>query len=137
MGTGIPQPSILWSFNGNQLENGILVTITEEVYEENGVTFVRSFLELSSVAITDEGLYQCTVANRLVNDSTVFALAVNLVGGEPAMLHIHVARELFAKCSILLAAVWLIRACSWRRTGHARRVMVVTIICCTSVETCL
>ena len=82
VGTGIPQPSILWSFNGNQLENDSRVTITEDIYEENGITFVRSFLELCSVSISDEGLYQCTVANRLVNDSTVFALAVNLVGGK-------------------------------------------------------
>lgn len=86
VGTGFPQPSISWSFRGNQLENGSRVNITEEVFEEAGETFVRSFLELCSVTILDEGLYQCTVANRLVNDSTFFALDVNSVGGESAAL---------------------------------------------------
>ena len=82
VGTGFPQPTISWSQNGNQLENDSRITITEEVMVESGITFVQSFLEVCSVDIMDAGLYQCTVANRIVNASTYFTLTVNRVGGE-------------------------------------------------------
>ena len=82
VGTGFPQPTISWSVNGSALENTSRITVTEEVFEEGGVTFVQSFLEVCSVNFFDNGLYQCTVANRLANATTYFELAVNLVGGE-------------------------------------------------------
>ena len=82
VGTGFPQPTISWTQNGNQLENDSRITITEEVFEESGVTFVQSFLEVCSVSLMDAGLYQCTVSNRIVNASTYFSLTVNRVGGE-------------------------------------------------------
>ena len=82
VGTGYPLPSISWSFENNLLQNGSRITITEEVIEENGLSFVQSILEVCSVSLLDAGLYQCTVANRLVNDSVYFALTVNLIGGE-------------------------------------------------------
>ena len=82
VGTGFPQPSISWSFNSNPLENSSRITIYEEVIEEAGLTFVQSFLEVCSVGFLDGGLYECTVANRLVNASSNFTLSVNTVGGE-------------------------------------------------------
>ena len=81
MGTGFPQPTISWTLDGLPLENNTRVTIYEEVLEESGLTFVQSFLEVCSVNFFDAGLYQCTVANRLVNASSNFTLAVNVVGG--------------------------------------------------------
>ena len=82
VGTGFPQPSISWSLDGSPLENSSRVTIYEEVIEESGLTFVQSFLEVCSVDFMDAGLYQCTVANRIVNASSNFTLTVSRVGGE-------------------------------------------------------
>ena len=82
VGTGFPQPSISWSLDGAPLENSSRVTFYEEVIEESGITFVQSFLEVCSVDSMDAGLYQCTVANRLVNASSNFTLTINRVGGE-------------------------------------------------------
>ena len=82
VGTGFPQPSISWSLNGSPLENSSRIIISEEVFEEAGITFVQSFLEVCSVGFLDGGLYECTVANRLVNASSNFTLSVNAVGGE-------------------------------------------------------
>ena len=82
VGTGFPQPSITWSVNGLLLELSDRINVTEEVSEVNGVTFVQSILEVCSVTILDSGLYQCMVANQLVNDSTYFDVTVNPIGGE-------------------------------------------------------
>ena len=82
VGTGFPQPSISWSLDGSPLDNSSRVTIYEEVIEESGITFVQSFLEVCSVDFMDAGLYQCTVANRLVNASSNFTLTVSRVGGK-------------------------------------------------------
>ena len=82
VGTGFPVPSILWSLDGSPLENNSRVSIYEEVMVESGITFVQSFLEVCSVGFMDAGLYQCTVANRLVNASSNFTLTINRIGGE-------------------------------------------------------
>ena len=91
VGTGFPQPTISWAVNGSTLDNTSRITITEEVFEEAGVTFVRSFLEVCSVSFFDSGLYQCTVANRLVNASSNFELIVNFIGGEFVVKELSVA----------------------------------------------
>jgi hypothetical protein len=83
VGTGFPLPSISWSLDGSPLENNSRVSVYEELIVESGITFVQSFLEVCSVGFMDAGLYQCTVANRLVNASSNFTLTVNTVGGEP------------------------------------------------------
>jgi hypothetical protein len=82
VGTGFPLPSISWSLDGFLLENNSRVSVYEEVIVESGITFVQSFLEVCSVGFMDAGLYQCTVANRLVNASSNFTLTVNRIGGE-------------------------------------------------------
>ena len=82
VGTGFPQPTISWSFEGSPLENDTRVSIYEEVIEQSGITFVQSFLEVCSVGSIDAGLYQCTVFNRIVNASSNFTLTVNTVGGK-------------------------------------------------------
>ena len=83
VGTGFPQPSISWTLDGSSLENSTNVTIYEEVIEESEFTFIQSFLEVCSVDFMDAGLYQCTVANRIVSDSSNFTLTVNILGGKP------------------------------------------------------
>ena len=82
VGTGFPQPTISWTLDGSPLQNSSRVSIYEEVIEESGITFVQSFLEVCSVNFMDAGLYECTVANRLVNASSNFTLSVNNVGGK-------------------------------------------------------
>ena len=87
VGTGFPQPTISWTLDGSPLQNSSRVSIYEEVMEESGITFVQSFLEVCSVNFMDAGLYECTVANRLVNASSNFTLTVNNVGGKPFQIY--------------------------------------------------
>ena len=82
VGTGFPQPSISWSFNGNQLDNDSRVTIYEEVTEQAGMTFVESILEVCGVTLLDGGLFECAVSNRLVNSTANFTLTVNDIIGK-------------------------------------------------------
>ena len=88
VGTGFPQLSISWSLDGSPLENNSRVSIYEEVIEESGITFVQSFLVVCSVGFMDAGLYQCTVANRLVNASSNFTLTVNRAAGKPSIVYL-------------------------------------------------
>ena len=86
VGTGFPLPSISWTVDGFTLENNSRINIIEEVIEEGGTTFVQSILEVCSVSLLDAGLYQCTIANRIVNDSSDFNLTVRAIGGELSLL---------------------------------------------------
>ena len=83
VGTGFPQPSISWTFNGSPLENTTRVSIYESTTEAAGMTFVESILEVCSVTLLDSGLFECTVSNnRLVNATANFTLTVIGVVGE-------------------------------------------------------
>ena len=76
-GTGFQQPSITWTHNGQPLKNNSRITIYENATEEDGgLTFVFSMLEVCSVRVSDDGLYECIVANRFVSDSANFTLTV-------------------------------------------------------------
>ena len=113
VGTGFPVPSISWSLNGFTLENDSRVSIYEEVIVESGITFVQSFLEVCSVGFMDAGLYQCTVANRLVNASSNFTLTINRVGGERQCCT-HLLWQCYTTTIILLSAkilfhIWIFR----------------------------
>ena len=91
VGTGFPQPSISWSLNGSLLENSSRVTIHEQVIEEYyGLIFVQSFLEVCNVDfMEDAGLYQCTVANRIVSASSNFTLTVNILERKPIIIRLQ------------------------------------------------
>ena len=81
VGTGFPQPSISWTFNGSPLENNTRVSIYEDTTEAAGMTFVESILEVCSVTLLDSGLFECTVSNTLVNATANFTLTVqNVIG---------------------------------------------------------
>ena len=82
VGTGFPQPSISWTFNGSPLENTTRVSIYESTTEAAGMTFVESILEVCSVTLLDSGLFECTVSNALVNATANFTLTVVNVIGE-------------------------------------------------------
>ena len=76
-GTGFPQTSITWIHGGQALANNSRITIYENTTEDNsGLTSVLSMLEVCSITISDEGVYECVVTNRLVNDSANFTLTV-------------------------------------------------------------
>ena len=76
-GTGFPQTSITWIHNGQALVNNSRITIYENTTkDDSGLTFVLSMLEVCSIKVLDEGVYECVVTNRLVNDSANFTLTV-------------------------------------------------------------
>ena len=76
-GTGFPQTSITWIRNGQALVNNSRITIYENTTEDDsGLTFILSMLEVCSIKVPDEGVYECIVTNRLVNDSANFTLTV-------------------------------------------------------------
>ena len=59
------------------LNNNSRVTIYEELVTENGVTFVRSILELCNLEEADAGQYSCFANNTIGNDTASFMLTVN------------------------------------------------------------
>ena len=77
-GRGFPQPSITWTHNGSPIENSSRILIYEKnvTKEEHGLTSVSSYLNISNVRLSDGGIYECIVANRIVNASANFTLTV-------------------------------------------------------------
>ena len=76
-GTGFPQTSITWIHDGQALVNNSRITIYENTTEDDsGLTSVFSVLEVCSIRVSDDGVYECVVTNRLVNDSAKFTLTV-------------------------------------------------------------
>ena len=90
VGTGFPQPSISWTFNGSPLENTTRVSIYESTTEAAGMTFVESILEVCSVTLLDGGLFECTVSNTLVNATANFTLTVEEAMGESSITFLAV-----------------------------------------------
>ena len=76
---GAPPAPIIWSKDGITLSNDSKITITEWVVSENGLTFVRSAMELCSAEVADGGIYSCTADNGITNDG--FSFDVTIVGG--------------------------------------------------------
>ena len=72
---------ISWSREGSNLMNDSQrITIYEEQFEENGVTFVQSILQICSTEIDDSGVYSCTAENNAGNITSAFELAVTISG---------------------------------------------------------
>ena len=76
VGTGFPQPSISWSFEGSSLKNSTEVTIYEKVLEISGITFVQSFLEVCNTRSDDHGIYSCMASNFVGNESVQFNIHI-------------------------------------------------------------
>ena len=76
-GTGFPVSYINWTLNGQRLQNGSRIRIFENVTTEgNGEVSVVSLLKICSVMASDEGIYTCTITNKITNDSANFTLTV-------------------------------------------------------------
>ena len=79
---GLPFPSITWNKNGTAVSNSSLTSIYEETKSENGVSFVRSVLEICGSDLTDSGEYSCTADNGITSDSSNFMITVVTVQGK-------------------------------------------------------
>ena len=76
--TGLPRPSIQWYKDGVLLMNESLTSIYTEEFENNGLLFTTSILELCSVGGDDVGTYSCQATNNIGNDSVEFEVQVML-----------------------------------------------------------
>ena len=79
---GLPFPSITWNKSGTAVSNSSLTSIYEETKSENGVSFVRSVLEICGSDLTDSGEYSCTADNGITSDSSNFMITVVTVQGK-------------------------------------------------------
>ena len=79
---GMPLPHITWNQHGVELSNDSHITITEELEHQNGITYVKSVLEICDTQSTDSGEYSCTAVNEVHNDSFRFELEVTAKGGQ-------------------------------------------------------
>ena len=76
--TGRPYPTIQWYKDGVLLTNGSLISIYDEQFENGGLLFTSSILEVCSVGIADNGTYSCVATNSAGNDSVDFDVQVML-----------------------------------------------------------
>ena len=76
VGYSHPVGTIIWSRGSVDLVNGTRTAIYEEEFEESGLTFVRSILQICSTEPSDAGLYACTVDNGISDASSSFNVAV-------------------------------------------------------------
>ena len=76
--TGRPYPTVQWYKDGVLLTNESLTTIYNEEFEENGLLFTTSILEVCSVSADDRGSYRCVASNSVGNDSFDFDIQVML-----------------------------------------------------------
>ena len=73
--------NISWSREGSVLMNDSQrITIYEEQFEENGITFTQSILQICSTQIDDSGVYSCSADNRAGNSRSTFELLVTVPG---------------------------------------------------------
>ena len=71
---------ISWSREGSILMNDSQwITINEEEFEEGGITFVQSILQICSTKTNDAGIYSCIADIEGSNDTASF----ELIAGPP------------------------------------------------------
>ena len=76
-------PGISWSREGNVLMNDSQwITIHEEEFEEGGIMFVQSILQICSTKTNDTGVYSCIADSEGSNDTVSFELTVSPPEGE-------------------------------------------------------
>ena len=81
VGLGVPPLSISWTrANGTELRNGSQVNIYNSNFDEGGMVFFQSVLEICSVREEDEGQYTCTVANSIGSRNSSFEIEVTPTG---------------------------------------------------------
>ena len=77
-------PTIVWEMESERLftsdvapgNTGANVTIQEEQFEVDGVTFTRSILELCGVTLEEEGRYSCIAEDSVGTDTASFNISV-------------------------------------------------------------
>ena len=74
--TGRPYATIQWYRDGQEITNGSLTSIYNEQFENNGLLFTSSILEVCSVGPDDRGTYSCVASNFAGNDSAEFEVQV-------------------------------------------------------------
>ena len=72
--TGGPVPTISWYFNGAQLADGAIHTISETSVN---TTTINSILTIMSVQSSDVGTYTCNATNVVSSDTSSGVLTVN------------------------------------------------------------
>ncbi len=77
VGYGIPDLDIIWSANGEVVQNSSIVTIYEEEVLQGGKLFKQSFLQLCSLATSHSGVYTCSVNNgpSVINATTQLSVS--------------------------------------------------------------
>ena len=73
---GEPDVEISWSFNGAPVVNTSLVTIYEEGVVQGERIFKQSFLQICSLAETDDGGYTCIASDGFTTDNATTQLTV-------------------------------------------------------------
>ena len=78
--TGRPSPMIQWYKDGVLITNDTssLTSIYNEEFENNGLLFTSSILEVCSVGADSRGTYSCLALNAAGNDSVEFEVQVML-----------------------------------------------------------
>jgi len=77
---GDPNPSITWKKGDTDLVNDSRVSIFDELFTENEVTFTKSILGLCNAEASDAGQYSCFADNTLGNETAAFTLTVDAHG---------------------------------------------------------
>ena len=78
---GVPSPEVTWSKDGAPLMNDSRTNIYVTEIEQDGVTFVQSFLEICSLdAANDTGTYNCTATNDNGTDTQSLEVYVDTQG---------------------------------------------------------
>ena len=73
---GQPNVDITWSRDGQVITNSSLVSINEEDLTQGGRVFKLSFLQLSSLQMSDSGVHTCSVSNGLSSVNSTVDLTV-------------------------------------------------------------
>ena len=68
--TGIPLPTIVWTFNGGVLMSGGNVNISIATIENEDVSTVTETLTIMNVSRNFTGVYECSASNSVGNDTS-------------------------------------------------------------------
>ena len=90
---GTPLPYITWSRNDSSLSNYSYVTVFEEFMSHNGVTVVKSTLEICGASLEDSGEYSCSADSGISSESFSFVLQV-VIEGEVILVTFRMSRRI-------------------------------------------
>ena len=96
IGYGVPLPILYWSRGATKLTNNSHLIIGEDITmeDDSGVAVVKSSMEICSSRLIDAGIYSCTAANNIGNDSFTFTLTVKTEEGRILVLLLFIVQGL-------------------------------------------